>query len=410
MSDEEPPPVQPLPLRQRPVSLWLLTMLALSGTVGMYIFVPALPLAAHDLGASPLALQLTISLYIAGLAAGQLVYGPASDRFGRRPVLLAGLLLFTGASLVATWAASVDVLLAARLVQGFGGSVGLVLGRAMVRDTAGFGDMARRLALMNMMVTIGPGIAPILGAVLAASLGWRSILFALALLGLANLLFGWLKLHETRPTPQAGAASWASLRYGYRQLLRSPVFLAYAVGGGFATTSVYGFFAAAPFILGQQMQRSGHEVGLFLTMQVSGLWFGSFLATRLIPRHTLHVLVVVASAVCLLTGAAFLAMAALDALNLLGVAGVMFLFTVGVGLAAPTALALAINVQPSVAGAASGIYGFSQMAVGAVCSALVGLGSNPAISTGLVLVAAGLISQMSFRVAGAARASAMASR
>lgn len=395
-----PPPNRPDSAQQQ-VPLWLLTVLALSGTVGIYIFLPALPFAARDLGAETGTVQLTISLYVVGLAAGQLVYGPASDRFGRRPVLILGLILFTVASLVATWASQVDILLWARLLQGFGGSVGLVLGRAMVRDTAVLGDTARRLALMNLMVTLGPGLAPIIGAGLASTLGWRAILLALALLGVVNLLFSWRILRETRPPLDAANASWAGLRASYGQLLRSRVFLAYAIGGGFATTAVYGFFTAAPFILVQQMGRSGHEVGWFLTMQVSGLWFGSMLATRLVRSHAVHNLVVWANALSLAMAGCFLVLAASGNLPLIPVAMVMFLFTVGVGLAAPTALAQAINVNPAVTGAASGIFGFSQMTVGAVCSAVVGVGADQALSAGLVLAGAGVISQLSFWIAGA---------
>lgn len=386
------------------VPLWLLTMIAFSSTVGMYVFLPALPFAARELGASTGSVQLTISMYIAGLAAGQLVWGPASDRFGRRPVLMVALLLFTVAGLVATRAAEVEALIVARLVQGFGGSAGLVLGRAMVRDTAGLTDSARRLALMNLMVTIGPGLAPIIGTVLSSSLGWRSVLLSLALLGIVNLVFGWRVLHETRPAADAGNATWAKLRHSYGRLLRTPVFVAYAIGGGCATTAVYGFFAAAPFILVQQMGRSGNEVGWFLTMQVSGLWIGSFIATRLIRRHDVHTLLVWANAISLAMAGCFLLMAASGRLPLPAVAAVMLLFTVGVGLAAPTALALSINVNPAVTGTASGIYGFSQMAVGAACSALVGLGADQALSAAGVLVGASLISLVAFWFAGIRRA------
>lgn len=385
------------------VPLWLLTMIAFSSTVGMYVFLPALPYAAQELAAGTGTVQLTISLYIAGLAAGQLVWGPASDRFGRRPVLIVGLLLFTVASLVATWAADAEMLISARLVQGFGGSAGLVLGRAMVRDTAGLGDSARRLALMNLMVTIGPGLAPIIGAILSSTLGWRAVLLALALLGAINLMFGWRILKETRPAAEAGNATWAKLRHSYGQLMRTPVFLAYAVGGGCATTAVYGFFAAAPFILVQQMGRSGHEVGWFLTMQVSGLWLGSFIATRMIRSHDVHTLLVWANATSLAMAGCFLALAAAGRLPVPVVAAVMFLFTVGVGLAAPTALALAINVDPAVTGAASGVYGFSQMAIGAGCSALVGLGADQALSAAFVLVGANMVSQVAFWFAGSRR-------
>src|ERR1700722_12601522 len=118
------------------VPLWLLALFTFSGTLGMHIFVPALPNAALDLGAGTAAMQMTVSLYIFGLALGQLVYGPLSDRFGRRPMLMAGLALYTAAGFAAALAPSANALIAARLLQAFGGCAGLVLGRAIVRDTA----------------------------------------------------------------------------------------------------------------------------------------------------------------------------------------------------------------------------------------------------------------------------------
>lgn len=376
--------------------LWLLTMISFSGTMGMYIFLPAMPYAARDLGASAATLQLTVGMYLIGLALGQLVYGPLSDQFGRRPVLMAGLALFTAAGLGATWSSDASTLITMRLLQGLGGSAGLVLGRAMVRDTAVAGDAARRMALLNLTVTIGPGIAPVLGAVLAGTLGWRSVLLALALLGVANLLFCWLRLGETRPPDGAHTSPWSGLRGNYAVLLRSRTFQCNAWGGSWATTAMYGLFTATPFILVQQLDRPLHEVGLFLTMLVSGLWFGSLLALRLIRQFTVRRVLVAASQAGLAMAAAFLALVALDQLSLLAFAVLMFAFSVCVGVTAPTALAEAVSVDPAVVGTASGIYGFLQMAVGAACSTLVGLGSDPALSSGVVLVAAGILSQGCF--------------
>ena len=186
--------------------LWLLTLITFSGTLAMHIFVPALPEAARDLGASVGGMQMTVSVYILGLAVGQLAYGPLSDRFGRRPVLMAGLVLYALAGLAAAFAPDVHSLIVARLLQALGGCAGLVIGRAIVRDTALPQEAARRMAMMNLMVAIGPGAAPIVGGALASSLGWRSIFFALALLGIVNLLFSWRLLPESKaPASTAGS-------------------------------------------------------------------------------------------------------------------------------------------------------------------------------------------------------------
>ncbi len=174
--------------------LWLLALLTLSGTLGMHIFAPTLSRVARDLNASVSAVELTISLYILGLGFGQLIYGPLSDRFGGRPALMGGLVLYAAAGAAAALAPGVRTLVAARLLQALGGCAGLAIARAMVRDTAPPIDTARRLALLNMMITLGPGVAPILGAALAQTAGWRSILWLLSALGLALLVFAWRRL------------------------------------------------------------------------------------------------------------------------------------------------------------------------------------------------------------------------
>ncbi len=377
--------------------LWLLALVTFAGTLGMHIFVPALPAAALRLGASVGAMQLTVSLYIAGLALGQLVYGPLADRFGRRAVLMAGLVLYTLAGLAAALSSGVHELIAARLLQAIGGCAGLVLGRTIVRDTAAPGEAARRLALMNLMVTVGPSVAPIVGGLLASTLGWRSILFVLFGLGLTGLLATWRLLPETG-TPGANASAAVLLRH-YRQLLRSPAFLGFAVGGGCATTAMYAFIASAPFILVDQLHRPAHEIGVYLAIVITGVWFGSFLTSRLIARVSLERLLVRANFVSVLAAFVMLAAAVSQHLSVALLIGTMFLFTLGAGMASPAALTKAISVNPNVIGSASGLYGFTQMAVGALCTALAGLGHNPALAAAMVLAAAGVIAQGSFWIA-----------
>lgn len=375
------------------VPLWLLGLLTFSGTLAMHIFVPALPMAAAGLGAGTAAMQMTVSLYILGLALGQLIYGPLSDRLGRRPTLMAGLVLYTVAGLGAALAPDVGSLIAARLLQALGGCSGLVLGRAVVRDTAPAREAARRLALMNLMVTVGPGLAPLIGGALASTLGWRSILFALCGLGVGNLILTWRLLPETA-RPATGERG--SLARSYGQLLRTPAFLGFSIGGGCATTSMYAFIASAPFIFLRQMHRASYEVGPFLAILILGVWLGSVVASRLIARVSMQRLLVWANAMSVVAAFVFLGTVLLGRLDIVVIVGAMFFFTLGAGIAAPVALTQAVSVNPRVIGSASGLYGCTQMAVGALCTALAGVGDNPAMAAAIVLAAAGVVSQFSF--------------
>ena len=374
--------------------LWLLTLITFSGTFAMHSFVPALPEAAAALGASLGEMQATMSVYIFGLAVGQLAYGPLSDRFGRRPVLMAGLVLYAGAGLAAAFVPDAHSLIVARLLQALGGSAGLVIGRAIVRDSALPHEAGRRLAMMNLMIVLGPGLAPLVGGVLAASLGWRSIFFALALLGIVNLLFSWRLLPETRSAdamPRMGA-----LARNYGRLLVTPAFVGFAIGGGCATTSMYAFLGASPFIFIQQLQRPDYEVGLYPAIVMVGVWLGTVAATRLIRRLPIDRLAVSANLLSVAASLVFLGAVLSSQLTVLLAIMPMFVFGIGVGIASPAALTQALGVNPTVIGSASGLYGFSQMGVGAICTALVGVGANPALTTAVILVGAGVVGQIAF--------------
>ena len=221
---------------------------------------------------------------------------------------------------------------------------------------------------MNLMVMVGPGLAPLIGGALAATSGWRSILILLCGLGVANLAFTWAWLPETG-SPAANA-DLSALAHNYRRLLASPRFLGYALGGGCATTSLYAFIAAAPFIIAGQLQRPASEVGIDLAILISGVWLGSLLTSRLIYKVAIERLAVGANLASALSAVSFLVLVLTGHLSAATAIGCMFVFALGSGMASPTALTLAISVNPEVAGSASGLYGFVQMVVGAICTAL----------------------------------------
>ena len=386
------------PLVKRSAPLWLLVLVTFSGTLAMHMFVPALTVAGHDLHVDAATIRMTISVYIFGLAVGQLVYGPLSDVFGRRPTLLVGLALYTLGGLVSTLAPNVGVLVAARLVQAAGGCAGLLLGRAIVRDTAESNDAVRRLALMSLMTMIGPGLAPLVGGLLAGAFGWRAIFVVLTALGVLNFGVSWRLLPETG-TP-SGRISAASVARDYRALLVSPRFLGFAAGGGCATTSFYGFIAAAPFIFINELHRPLHEVGIYLGLLIVGVSIGNIIAGRLIGRVTTIERLLVAGnllsvAAAIVVLAAFLAwrpgVAVIETL--------MIVYCVGAGMCSPAVSTLSISVDPRLIGSAAGLYGFLQMTIGAACTTLAGLGRDPAVAACAVLVGASLLAQAAFRVA-----------
>lgn len=377
--------------------LWLLVLITTSGTVGIHIFVPALPQAAAEFGVSTGAMQLTISLYILGLALGQLAYGPISDALGRRPVLLAGLALYSLAGLAAALAPEVRFLIGARLLQALGGCAGLALGRAMVRDTSEPREAASRLAMLNLAVSVGPGIAPLLGTLLSGTLGWRSIFVTLCVVGALTTGLAWWRLPETGQ--QVRGRGVAALARDYRQLIGSPAFLGFAIGGGCATTSWYAYLAAMPFILVQQLGRPVHEVGLVYVVLVAGTAVGNILANRLVAPVGLARLLRLGSLIGVGGALLFLGAVLLGKLNLAVAVGGPLIFAIGVGLASPLALTKAVSVNPKVIGSAAGLYGFSQMAVGALCAALAGIGDDPALAAAVVLAAAALIGQAAFHLA-----------
>jgi len=375
--------------------LWLLVLITFSGTVAMHIFVPALPQAALSLNAAPGPIQLTISLYILGLAVGQPIYGPLSDSYGRRPVLMVGLALFTLGGLLSLWAPDVRLLAGARFVQALGGCAGLVLGRAIVRDSSGMTQSVRRLALINLITMIGPGLAPLLGQTVTDWLGWRFIFVLLIGLGLLNLLLTWRILPET--SEPDGHFNPAKLQRDYEQLLSSRPYLALTIGGGCATTSIYAFLASAPFIFVQEMHRPPQEVALYLCLLVAGLSLGNALAGRLIGRVTVEHLMLRANALSLGSAVLLLSVLLAGVLQWWLVLALLLVFNVGVGMTSPAALTRTLSVHPELVGSAAGLYGAIQMVVGALCTAAVGLGHDPALAMATVLVVASVISQLGFR-------------
>ena len=383
------------PVFPRPrAPFWLLVAITASGTLAMHVLVPSLPLAARDLGVSAAAIQQAITLYLFGVAFGQLLYGPVSDRLGRRPVLMAALAVYVAATVVAGLATSLGVLLAARIVQAVGGCGGLVLGRAVVRDGAAPDQAASQMALLTMTQSLAPGIGPAIGGYLGVWFGWRSIFAVLAALGAFTLAATILILPETARS--RGAAPQRMLT-SYARLLRAPDFRGFMLGGAFTSTSMYAYLAALPFIITQSLHRPAEEVGLYYLAILVGIPIGSFAASRLARRARLSRLLRVTNGHAVFAAAVLFAVTVTGHLSVAGILAPMLLYTIGVGATSPIALASAIGTQPHSVGAASGLYGFTQMAFGALCTFAVGLwAGEQAVTAAAILLVSTLAGQLAF--------------
>jgi DHA1 family bicyclomycin/chloramphenicol resistance-like MFS transporter len=335
----------------------------------MHMIIPALPATARALDISPATAQLTITLYLAGLSIGQLVYGPLSDRFGRRLVLLAGMALFAGAGTATALAPNAGVLLGARVMQSLGACAGLVLGRAIVRDSATADRAAARLALLTLTMSMAPAIAPAIGGYVTALASWRATYGLLAVLGAVVLTWSLLMLPETLARESGGHSG--SLLYSYARLLRSPVFCGYAIGGACSTTSFYAFMAASPFIFEDLLHEPPEAVGLYYLLLMAGVAAGSLIANRVAGRVPLRIALRIANAISITGALVFLALDAADVLSVTGVVGSVALFMVGAGMASPFAITGCVSVSPHAIGAASGLYGFVQMGYGMLCTVAV---------------------------------------
>lgn len=381
---------------QKAIPLWFLAMLTLTGTLAMHIFVPVLPLVAQDFSADLHEVQLTLSVYIIGLAIGQLFYGPLADSIGRRPVLIVGMLIYAFASLASMFAPNLETLVGLRFLQALGGCSGLLLGRAIVRDTTQGNETTKKLSLMNMMVMLGPGLSPILGGILASISGWRSIFLLLSFLGLINLLLIWIYISDKELKREATARMVLD---NYKKLIISPKFIGYTIGGGLATTSFYAFLSVASFIVLHQLNGSLHEVSLYLALIMVGIWLGSFASNRLVDKLSIDKMIILGSCISIVCSLVFFLFVSLGYLNIYTIITPIIIYCFGVGITSPAALTKALNVNPLIAGSASGIYGFFQMVIGAICTSLSGLGNNPAFSVACVLLGACIIAQVCFNVA-----------
>ena len=387
------------PPNSLPVTV-LLTALVALGPISTDLYLPSLPSLARYFAVGVDDIQLTLSVFLVGLATAQLVYGPLSDRFGRRPVLLVGLAIYVVASVVCMLAPSVRVLVVARFVQAVGACVGPVLGRAVVRDVYGREGAARVLAYMSAAMALAPAIGPILGGFLEEWFGWRINFLVLVLYGSGGLVLAWRILPETNKAPDLQAAQPVRIILGYRGLLNHRAYVGYVLCCAFAYSGIFAFISGSSYVLQEVVGLGPIGFGLCFAGVVIGYIIGTMVAGRLSRQLGIDRLIAVGAGIGVAGGALLLVLAlAVPAHGALAgallIVGPMLVFMIGVGLVLPNAIAGAIGPFPRAAGAASALLGFTQMtaaaAIGIAVAALYDGSAIPMTAT-IAVVAVGVLS------------------
>ena len=394
------------PAAVRPPPIAILIAITAIGPLALNIFLPSLPGLVRVFDTDYGTVQLALTLYLVGIACGQLIYGPLSDRFGRRPVLLAGLGVFVTGSLLAALAPSIGLLIGGRVVQAVGGCAGMVLGRAIVRDVYERDKAASTLAYITMAMAVAPALAPAIGGFLDVWFGWRASFLFVLVFGTVVLFWCLASARETnfQRQPLPGLRGMAA---GYRELLHSRVFLGYALNTAFTTAVFFAFLAGAPYIMIELLKRPASEYGALFILVSIGYAFGNFIAARLAVKVGARRLVLAGSLVNL-TGVLVMGGVALAGeFSALGIFLPMCIVAAGNGLGMPNGIAAAISVNPRLAGSASGLLGFLQMSVGAVATVAVGfLKGDDQMAMVVVMMITVLLTLMAYGLAVSVRARA----
>ncbi len=340
------------------------------GPFAMQVFLPALPAIQAQFATSAATAQLAFSLSAFSIAIATLFYGPLSDRFGRRPALVGGLIVYLAGSLLCAAAPSVGTLIVGRIVQAAGGCAGLVLSRAIIRDLFSLDRSATVLAYVTMAMVAAPMVAPVLGGLLTDHAGWRAVFLAGAALGVAILAAVLVGLPETARRTEA-PPSRNPLK-GFGPLLRSPQFMGYALQGAFSIAVFYAFLAAAPFLMLTVLRRPASEYGLMFVMISGAFMVGNFVAGRYSARFGGDRMVLLGSVGSVCATLTTLALVLSGYWNPWAMFVPTSVGALAQGVSLPNTQAAFVSVFPLAAGTASGLGGFLQMGLAALVAQVVG--------------------------------------
>ncbi|HUR07284.1 MAG TPA: multidrug effflux MFS transporter [Nonomuraea sp.] len=369
----------------------VLGLLTIFGPISMDLYLPVLPALTAELESATSTAQLTITACLLGLALGQLIAGPLSDRFGRRRPLLAGVAAYVLTSALCAMSPTIETLIATRFVQGLAGAVGIVIAQAAGRDLYSGRKLVRYYGRLTVLAGLAAIIGPVIGGQLASVTDWRGLFVFLAAVGVAILLASIVVVRETLPPEQRVGGGLTHMAGDFRRLLGDRVFLGAVLVSGFTNAAIFAYLSGATYVLQGIYRLSPQEYSYAFGLNSLGFMVFGYLGGRLAERWSERRTMVMGLGMCTFGAAGLLATAVLH-LPLIAVILSLFTMVSGVAVTTPPATSLALAGYPDIAGTASSLLGVARFAFGGLSAPLVGLGgADNAVPLGLVtIVSAGL--------------------
>ncbi|MCA2203121.1 multidrug effflux MFS transporter [Streptomyces griseoincarnatus] len=368
--------------------------------LAMDMYLPALPEVTRSLSAPAATVQLTLTACLAGMALGQLVVGPMSDRYGRRRPLLVGLVIYVVATALCAFAPTVELLVACRLAQGLAGAAGIVIARAVARDLYDGVALARFFSTLMLISGMAPILAPLIGGQVLRFTDWRGVFVVLTILGVLLTALVWTKLPETLAPSDRHGGNVREALAPMRRLLADRVFTGYMLAGGFAFASLFSYVAASPFVMQEIYGASPQTFSLLFGLNSIGLMImgqvnGKILVGRVRLDKALGagLAVVVAAATALL----LMSLGVFGETGLVPVAVALFVLMSSMGVVMPNTQTLPLMRARHAAGSASALLGTTSFLIGAIASPLVGIaGEDTAVPMAVVQLASALVATACF--------------
>ena len=371
----------------------LLGVLSTFGPLSIDMYLPSFPTLAAKSGATPGQVQLTLSTFFLGIALGQLLYGPLSDHYGRKPLLMVGLSVYVMTNLLCMMSPRIDLLSGLRFLQALGGGAGTVIARAMVRDLYSRDLAARVLSLMMLVTALAPLVAPLVGGYLLYWSGWRAIFGLLAMLGLACLVAVARDLPESHAPAQRRRGALVQVMREYGVVLRHRQALGAILAGGMAFAGMFAYISGTRFVYMQLFGVAPELYGYWFGLNVVGLMLGASLNGKLVTRIGTQAMLSIGTSIAALAGLSLLAAAWTGFGGFLGIVVPLFVYVGSLNLISANAAAHALESFPNTAGTTSAVFGAVQFGLGALAGALVGqLHDGSTVPMAAVVAAAGVLS------------------